>query len=81
MRDKGFERISATPEAEEAWTEHAESLTEGMLAVESDTKSWFMGTNIPGKKRAFLLYAGGGPVFRQKVSEVAASDYKGFLLR
>jgi hypothetical protein len=40
-----------------------------------------MGTNIPGKKRHFLLYAGGSPKYRQKCEEVAAKGYEGFLLQ
>ncbi len=79
MRDKGYQRIEADPRAEEAWTEHAESLTEGMLFTRTD--SWFMGSNVPGKKRTFLFYAGGAPVFREKIAEVAARDYQGFVMR
>ena len=78
MRAKGYTRIEATQAAEDAWTEHASSLTEGMLFTK--TKSWFMGTNIPGKKRGFLFYAGGAPAFRDKVAEVAARGYEGFKL-
>ncbi len=78
MRENGFERIEADAEAEAAWTEHANSLTEGMLFTKTD--SWFMGTNVPGKRRTFLFYAGGAPVFREKVAEVAAKGYSGFLL-
>ena len=78
MREKGFKRIEAEPEAESAWTEHANALTEGMLFTKTD--SWFMGSNIPGKKRTFLFYAGGAPVFREKIAEVAANGYKGFVL-
>ena len=57
---------------------HAESLTEGMLFTKTD--SWFMGTNVPGKKRTFLFYAGGAPAFRDKCAEVADNGYMGFLL-
>ncbi|MBI2799250.1 MAG: NAD(P)/FAD-dependent oxidoreductase [Gammaproteobacteria bacterium] len=78
MRNKDFKRIEADPEAEEAWTTHANSLTEGMLFTKTD--SWFMGTNVPGKKRTFLFYAGGAPAFRNKCAEVAAKDYEGFVL-
>ncbi|NNL85862.1 MAG: NAD(P)/FAD-dependent oxidoreductase [Myxococcales bacterium] len=78
MRDQGYERIEAQPEAEEAWTNHANELTEGMLFTKTD--SWFMGTNVPGKKRTFLFYAGGAPVFRDKVADVAARGYEGFRL-
>jgi cyclohexanone monooxygenase len=78
MRDKGYTRIATSPEAEDAWTEHAESLTEGMIFTKTD--SWFMGSNIPGKKRTFLFYAGGAPAFREKCATVAANDYEGFTL-
>ncbi|MGH8597463.1 MAG: cyclohexanone monooxygenase, partial [Gammaproteobacteria bacterium] len=78
MRDHGYQRIAADPHAEEAWTEHANSLTEGMLFTK--TNSWFMGTNIPGKKKQFLFYAGGMPAFRTKIAEVAAKGYEGFVL-
>lgn len=76
MREHGYDRITTTPEAEETWTEHANSLTEGMLFTK--TKSWFMGTNIPGKKKQFLFYAAGAPAFREQCADVAANDYKGF---
>lgn len=79
MKNKGYVRIEAEPRAEEMWTEHAESLTEGMLFTKTD--SWFMGSNVPGKKRTFLFYAGGAPAFRNKIAEVAANDYQGFDLR
>jgi hypothetical protein len=47
----------------------------------SDAKSWFVGANIPGKKRALLLYANTAPAYRQKCAEVAAKDYEGFLVQ
>jgi cation diffusion facilitator CzcD-associated flavoprotein CzcO len=74
----GFTRIEATKEAEKAWTEHSNSLTDGMLFTK--TNSWFMGTNIPGKKKNFLFYAGGAPAYREKCAQVAADGYEGFLL-
>ena len=39
-----------------------------------------MGTNIPGKKKNFLFYAGGAPAYREKCAQVAADGYEGFLL-
>ena len=79
MREKEFARIAASPEAEEAWVEHANSLVAGSIIAESN--SWFVGANIPGKKRAFLLYANTAPNYRKKCEEVAAKGYEGFLLR
>jgi cation diffusion facilitator CzcD-associated flavoprotein CzcO len=79
MHKKDLKRIAATPQAEDTWTEHDHSLTAGMLFTESD--SWFVGGNIPGKKKTFLLYAGGSPAYRAKCAEVAAKGYEGFLLQ
>jgi cyclohexanone monooxygenase len=47
----------------------------------SDAKSWFVGANIPGKKRALLLYANSAPAYRNKCAEVAAKGYEGFVLQ
>jgi cation diffusion facilitator CzcD-associated flavoprotein CzcO len=78
MRKKGLERIAPTPEEEEAWVEHSNSLVEGSLILKGN--SWFVGANIPGKKRAFLLYANTAPNYRKKCAEVAANGYEGFML-
>jgi cation diffusion facilitator CzcD-associated flavoprotein CzcO len=79
MQKKNLKRIEATPQAEAEWTEHDSSLTAGLLFTEGN--SWFMGTNIPGKKQQYLLYAGGAPKYRLKCEEVAANGYEGFLLQ
>jgi cation diffusion facilitator CzcD-associated flavoprotein CzcO len=78
MREKGISRIQPTPEAEDAWVKHAAEMASHTLL--SDAKSWFMGSNIPGKKRALLLYANTAPNYRKKCEEVAASGYEGFSL-
>jgi cyclohexanone monooxygenase len=43
--------------------------------------SWFVGANIPGKKRVFLLYANTAPAYRKKCAAVAAKGYEGFALQ
>jgi cation diffusion facilitator CzcD-associated flavoprotein CzcO len=79
MREKGFERIAATPQAEEAWTDHVNELAVGTLL--SEANSWFVGANIPGKKRTILMYMGGPKAYRTKCDEVAAKGYEGFTLQ
>ncbi len=79
VREKDFTRIAVTPQAEEEWVEHANELLEGSLLTEAD--SWFVGANIPGKKRVFLLYANTAPEYRKKCAEVAANGYEGFVLQ
>lgn len=79
MQKKNLKRIVPTPAAEDAWVEHANALTEGTLFAKGN--SWFVGANIPGKKRVFLLYANTAPAYRQKCAEVAANGYEGFQLQ
>jgi hypothetical protein len=78
MREHQLTRIAATAEAEAAWVAHVDETIAGTLIPE--TNSWFMGANIPGKKRGFLLYGGGLPLFRQKCDESAGAGYAGFEL-
>jgi cyclohexanone monooxygenase len=47
----------------------------------SGGNSWFVGANIPGKKRSLLLYANTAPAYRAKCAEVAANGYEGFQLQ
>jgi len=79
MREHHFERIAAESDAEDAWTEHVNEVVADTLIPETD--SWFMGANVPGKKRTFLMYAGGSPSYREKCDEVAAKGYEGFVLK
>ena len=79
MRAHEYAQIVATPEAEDDWTAHVNEVAEGTILL--DTPSWFVGANIPGKKRTFLMYAGGSPAYRQKCDEVAEQGYAGFVLK
>ncbi len=79
MHKKHLKRIAATPQAEDAWVEHSNELLVGSLLTQAN--SWFVGANIPGKKRAFLLYANTAPAYREKCAEVAAKGYEGFVLQ
>ena len=59
--------------------DHANELAAGTILTAAD--SWFVGANIPGKKRAVLLYANSAREYRKKCHEVAANGYEGFVLR
>ena len=79
VRDNNFQRISATPEAEEAWTQHVAEA--GAKILRSQADSWYVGANIPGKARGLLTAPDTAPVMRAKRNEVAAKGYEGFLLQ
>ena len=79
LRERSLVSIQPTPEAEEAWVDHANELAAGTILTAAD--SWFVGANIPGKQRAVLLYANSAREYRKKCHEVAANGYEGFVLR
>ena len=78
MRRNNLRRIEARGEAEEAWGDHVAELVGATLFPRA--QSWFMGANIPGKKREMLAYPGGLPLYLQKCKESADSGYAGFVL-
>lgn len=78
MRQRGLATIEATQEAEDDWIEHVRVLAEGTLYPRAN--SWYLGANVPGKPRIFMLYTGGLPAYRQRCDEVAAGGYTGFRL-
>jgi cation diffusion facilitator CzcD-associated flavoprotein CzcO len=42
--------------------------------------SWYLGANVPGKPRTFMLFIGGFGVYLDICDEVAAAGYRGFEL-
>ena len=78
MREKGFNRIEASPQAERDWVAHVNQVADSTLYPLAN--SWYMGANIPGKPRIFMPYIGGVPVYRQKCDEVAAKGFEGFAM-
>jgi hypothetical protein len=41
--------------------------------------SWYLGSNIDGKKRVFMPFAGGFGVYRRNLDEVAQQGYSGLV--
>jgi len=79
MRDNDLAVIEPDDDAVEDWTKTIYEAAEMTLLTRA--KSWFMGTNIEGKKKNFLLYAGGNPRYRAIAKDVEENGYKGFNLR
>jgi cation diffusion facilitator CzcD-associated flavoprotein CzcO len=78
LRGRGTRTIEATTEAEDTWTAHVDEISRATLYPVAN--SWYMGANVPGKPRVFLPYIGGLPLYRETCDEVAANDYRGFVL-
>lgn len=78
LEAQGCTTIEPTADAEEAWVRHVAEAVEGTLYLEAD--SWWLGANIPGKPRTFMLYVRGHQEFRARCDEIAAAGYTGFVL-
>jgi cation diffusion facilitator CzcD-associated flavoprotein CzcO len=77
IREKGYKRIDATPQAENAWVEYINKAGTGSIFTQAKS-AWFMGTNIPGKARAILLNPIPAPAYRAKCNEAAENGYREF---
>jgi cyclohexanone monooxygenase len=78
MRDRDFEVIEASKEAEDKWVAHVNEVAHGTLYPQAN--SWYMGANIPGKPQIFMPYIGGVGAYRQICNDVAAKGYEGFAM-
>ena len=78
LRANDYTRIEASSDAEREWGTHVEELAGATLFTVAD--SWYMGANIPGKKRQALCYAGGLAAYLQRCDEAQRQGYRGFVL-
>jgi len=76
LREQGLGTVEPTPDAEEIWDREINEIANQTLYPLTD--SWYTGSNIPGKPRQFCVHLG-GPLYFQRISEVAAKDYEGFV--
>jgi cation diffusion facilitator CzcD-associated flavoprotein CzcO len=74
-RENGWVRLECDDTGVEAWTNHVYDNAAGVLTAET---AWYVGSNIPGKAKRFLLYIGGNMVYRDQVHSIAAQGYPGF---
>ncbi len=75
LRSNGFDHFDADPQAEASWTEMVAQV--GAMTLFPEADSWYMGANIPGKKRQLINFpsVSGYAAF---CGEVALDGYRGF---
>ncbi len=76
MRKRGQQVVTTDQEAEDAWLDHVDSTVRGTVLEHSE--SWAFGSNVPGKRHRYLLYAGGLPRYREECEAAFADDHRGF---
>ena len=75
LRQKGYRRIEATPQAQDMWVAHVNGIADFTLFPSCN--SWYLGANVPGKPRVFMPLVG-FPPYVEKCDEVVAKGYEGF---
>lgn len=78
LRQRNLTRIEATVPAEESWRAQVLAVADTTLFPRAD--SWYLGANIPGKRRETLIFAGGLPAYIAKCNENAERGYEGFAI-
>jgi cation diffusion facilitator CzcD-associated flavoprotein CzcO len=74
----GYAAIEATPDAVDHWVAECARRADATLFTKAN--SWYLGANVPGKPRVFMLFIGGFGVYLDICTEVAEAGYKGFSL-
>lgn len=72
----GHTAIEATATAVEDWNTELNRRAQASLFTKAN--SWYMGSNVPGKPRVFMLFIGGFAAYLDICNEVANAGYKGF---
>ena len=78
LDEHGYAAIEATPDAVDNWIAECAQRAESTLFTKAN--SWYLGANVPGKPRVFMLFIGGFATYLDICDEVAAAGYKGFSL-
>ena len=77
MRDHGYDIVEVEQAAEDEWTTMVDTFS--AFSPFSD-KSYFFGTNVPGKPRRFLLNPAGRPKMMEMMAEAVKDGYKAYSL-
>jgi len=76
LRANGKSRIESTTPADNAWTDEIAQMLSVSLFDQAD--SWYLGANIPGKKRQLLNFPGGVPAYLERLKTLKDKGYEGF---
>lgn len=76
MRDNGFGRIDVDPAFQKKWSRTVKDVINGTVFTSAD--SWYVGTNVPGKARGILAFAGGIVDYKKACDAAAEKGYEGF---
>jgi cation diffusion facilitator CzcD-associated flavoprotein CzcO len=76
LDDHGYAAMEPTRDAVDGWV--AELARRADASLFTKANSWYLGANVPGKPRVFMLFIGGFAAYNDICTEVADAGYKGF---
>jgi len=76
LDNHGYAAIEATVDGVDGWVAECARRAETTLFPKAN--SWYMGANVPGKPRGFMLFVGGFATYNDICAEVADAGYQGF---
>ncbi|WP_233209462.1 NAD(P)/FAD-dependent oxidoreductase [Mycobacterium sp. ENV421] len=76
LDESGYAGIEPTADAVDSWIAECAQRAEATLFTKAN--SWYLGANVPGKPRQFMLFIGGFGTYLDICKEVAGAGYKGF---
>ncbi len=76
MRENGERAVTTDETAEEVWLDTVDATIRGTVLEHAE--SWAFGSNVPGKRHRYLLWAGGLPRYREECEAAVADDHRGF---
>jgi cyclohexanone monooxygenase len=74
----GRRSVEVSDVVEAEWFAHVNETAAGTLLPNSD--SWYLGANVPGKPRFFMIYLGGVAKFNEIIDKVAIEGYRPFAI-
>lgn len=77
MRENGYSSIEPTIKAEQGWSHTIGKAIDATLMHLNET-TWYMGANIPGKKREALNYVAGTDTYGNQLNECMRNGLQGF---
>jgi cyclohexanone monooxygenase len=77
MRRNGLRSIEPTPAAVAGWDDDVRAAADETLFPRAE--SWYVGANIPGKPRVFMVYVGGFNKYVATCDAIADAGYPGFV--
>lgn len=78
LDEHDVDAIEATTDAVDDWVAECNKRADATLFPKAN--SWYMGANVPGKPRVFMLFIGGFATYLDICADVANAGYKGFSL-